>query len=101
VTYQTGGVVNGKHVRGRTYLSPLATGLDDSDGTPSPSTRAVAELFATNWLGPGSSVRGVVWSRPLMGTGEESEEFVRYGSSHDISSFTTANKFAVLRSRRD
>jgi hypothetical protein len=101
VTYRTGGIVAGKHVRGRTFLSPLGSGLQDSDGTPDAAALALAELFATTWQGPGTSVRGVIWSRPKTVPNSDPLAYVRFGSNHDITANYVSDQFAVLRSRRD
>jgi hypothetical protein len=100
VTYQTGGVVNGKHVRGRSFLSPLWFGDMESDGTITSAALNLAEGWADDWQGPGTSVRSVIWSRPVKSKTEPGE-YVRFGSSHDITSSAVLDKFAVLRSRRD
>lgn len=99
VTYRTGGVVVGKHVRGRTFLSPLAADAAAADGTPTATALGLAQDFATAWLGAGTSVRGVVWSRPVHAT--LGGPTARLGSSHDITSEYIKDQFAVLRSRRD
>jgi hypothetical protein len=101
VTDRTDGIVAGKHVRGRTFLSPLGSGLQDSDGTPTSAALALGALFSTTWRGAGTSVRGVVWSRPKIVPNSDPTAYIRFGSSHDITATYVKDQFAVLRSRRD
>jgi hypothetical protein len=102
VSYQTAGVVAGKHVRGRSFLSPLALfDLIDTDGTPNSSAIGIAQNFGNAIQGVGTGlVQAVVWSRPKISKTEPGE-YERFGSSHAITSATVIDKYAVLRSRRD
>jgi len=93
VTWRTGGIVNNKRVRGRSFLVPMGSGAIDGDGTPV----SAAITAAGNWAGlmeGGLSPYGnlVVWHRPINGAG---------GSSFIVTSHTIADQYAVLRSRRD
>jgi hypothetical protein len=101
VAFQTPGVVAGKHVRGRSFLSPLYFSLMSADGTPSDIALGLAEGWGDDIKDLASGlVKTVVWSRPKKSLVEPGE-YLRFGSNHDITSVSVADKFAVLRSRRD
>jgi hypothetical protein len=94
ITWTTGMVVNGRRLRGRTFLVPLApaTAFQD-DGT-------LAEAARVAILGAGNSIINAVggyplaiWSRPSPGAGG--------GAAGTVTSASVADSTAVLRSRRD
>jgi len=93
VTWRTGGIVNNKRVRGRSFLVPVAATKIQSDGTPTMQALTEAGQWASTMEG-GLSPYGdlVVWHRPINDLG---------GSSHIVTSHTITDQFAVLRSRRD
>lgn len=91
--WQTAGIVDGRRVRGRTFLVPLSGSMYQTDGT-------LTDIALTR-LGDGGTVMAnptgaqlVVWSRPRPDEGIA-------GSAHDVLSFRVRDKVAVLRSRRD
>jgi hypothetical protein len=93
VTWITAAIVNGRRVRGRTFLGPLSSGQMDSTGTPTGPALTHAAAFATAWTDAGlTDTSTCVWHRPVGGTG---------GSDHTILTGSVRDKFAVLRSRRD
>jgi hypothetical protein len=93
VSWKTAGIVNGRRVRGRTFLSPLDNSTADSAGTPSSSALTHANALATAWQDAGlTSTSTCVWHRPVSGAG---------GSDWTIIGATVKDKFGVLRSRRD
>lgn len=93
INWLTAEIKRGKRVRGRTFLVPLYSAAFQNDGTLNTSTlTSVAEFGdAMNDAGATDLVH-VVWSRPIAGTG---------GTKHGITGHRTADKAAVLRSRRD
>lgn len=102
VTWNTGGVVAGRHVRGRTFVVPVAVSAAGGDGTPTDPAKTAAADFGAVLLGMMSGlVQPVVWSRPKLKKDTDPQEYYRFGSNHDILTATVADKFAVLRSRRD
>lgn len=93
VTWVTADYVAGRRVRGRTYLGPLSSAINNGDGHLIGADYAVVQDFIDAWLDNGAEdVYPVVWHRPVGGSG---------GSIHDITAGTAKDKFAVLRSRRD
>lgn len=93
VTWRTEGVVNGKHVRGRTFIVPVVVGAAGGDGTPTSAALAAADAYAVDLEGAFSPWGNpVIWSRPTAS---------RAGTAWDIYMHTLSDKFAVLRSRRD
>jgi hypothetical protein len=101
VIWRTNGVVNGKHVRGRSFIVPVAANAQESDGTPIATALTFVNSFATTLISGGTSVALAVWSRPKVVPNSDPKAYVRFGSSHLVTSHTLADKFAVLRSRRD
>lgn len=101
VTWRTEGYVNGKHVRGRSYIIPLATNALASNTTPSDGVVSAAQAFAAAMNDGAVSYPMAVWSRPTYVPDSKPKEIDREGSAHYVTSSTVADKFAVLRSRRD
>lgn len=93
VTWRSVGIVNSKHVRGRTFIVPVGSDVIYMDGTPTDASLVTVAAWAASIEGalmPYGDL--VVWSRPRTG---------RAGSAHEVAQHTIADKFAVLRSRRD
>jgi hypothetical protein len=90
VNWQTGAIVAGRRLRGKTFLVPGPNG--SADGTPTTANLATLSTAATTLF---ASTGGMlVWHRPNP-----------VGSSTGVSSVVTAaqvpDKFVILRSRRD
>jgi hypothetical protein len=104
LTWRTQGIVNSKHVRGRTFVVPVGHICADDNGTPTDASLVAAGTLATgltNGLSPYGDL--VVWARPVteeMHT-KNPKLVVREGSSHIVTDCTITDQFAVLRSRRD
>lgn len=97
-TWQTGMVVAGKRLRGRTFLVPLATDAYDTDGTLLASYAAYLKSFAD---GMAALPAFCVWHRPTYtGTGPGRVNNGD-GASRLVSSGAVKDKVAVLTSRRD
>lgn len=92
VNWNTAAYKNGRRIRGRTFLVPLAAASFDSQGDLDNAT--LGDLrSATDYLTSGASpLPFVVWSRPTGGAG---------GSAEPVVSATVPDLGAVLRSRRD
>lgn len=94
ITWRTAGVRNGRRVRGRTFLVPLATSGYADDGTLGPTTlqelQDSATQLATQTAG---GVNLGVWSRPSAQGAEDGDFF-------PITAASVPDLAAVLRSRR-
>lgn len=92
IQWITAGVRNGRRVRGRTFVVPMAATGYDAAGTL--STGALSDLqggataFANDFAG------AVVYGRPTAPGASD-------GVAYDIASGRVVDKVAVLRSRRD
>jgi len=91
ITWLTGLVHQGRRVRGRTFLVPIANQQLDTNGT-------LGSAFLTNLRNAGaayiaSAVNPCVWARPDQGTTN--------GAAFSIAAASVADKVAVLTSRRD
>ena len=92
VTWNTNGVVNGRRVRGRTFIVPLGSTAYQSDGTLSSSAISTLQDGAEALVGTGFDSGFGVWSRP--GTSGA-------GSFWEVTGYRVPDMAAVLRSRRD
>lgn len=90
VNWTTGGIANGRRVRGKTFLVPLITSNYDNGSLTSSFISGANTATSTFVSAAGSDLR--VWHRPVGGSG---------GSSHAITGFSIPDLAAVLRSRRD
>lgn len=92
VNWNTAAYVNGRRVRGRTFVVPLSAGSYDSSGDLTSSALTDLRAAATDHVGRVPEAPPCVWHRPVNGAG---------GSAHVITSATVPDLGAVLRSRRD
>lgn len=92
----TAGIVDGRLVRGRANLGPVAEGLWLA-GEIQTATRTGVEAAAETHLQTPISlaIEPVVWSRPKAGTPG------RLGSQHPVLEYSVSPKAGTLRSRRD
>lgn len=90
VKWSTQGVVNGRRVRGSTFLVPLSAAQYQSDGTLLDATKGVLQT-AANTMNNAFSSGLLIWHRPVNGAG---------GSSHAVTSGEVPDKVSWLRSRR-
>lgn len=94
VTWRTGGIRNGRRIRGRTFLVPLSSTAFAPDGTLAVAFINTLEPGATALInGTGTPDLGV-WARP-SGPGATD------GVWNVVTSYSIPDMGAVLRSRRD
>lgn len=93
IGWATGVAVNGRMLKGRTFVAGISRFSLAGDGGILAETQTLLNAMAAAWNDPGTTdlVAGV-WHRPVAGAG---------GSFHGISGWTIPTKYAVLRSRRD
>lgn len=91
VTWNTGGIVNGRRLKGRTFLVPLGVQQYDSDGTLQTGTTTALNAYATAMMASGPLA---VWHRPTSAGAAD-------GTSYGVLSFRVRDKVAFLSSRRD
>lgn len=91
IGWYTGGIVNGRRLRGRTFVVPLTVNAYDLDGTLTASSLGVVQSFATALLASGGLA---VWHRPTTTTSTD-------GTSYGVLSQRVKDKVAILTSRRD
>lgn len=92
VTWTTAGVVNGRRVRGRTFLVPLSGIAYQADGTLTSSALATLNEGAEEMVGNAFESGFGIWSRP--GTSGA-------GAFFEVTGWRVPDMAAVLRSRRD
>lgn len=92
VTWNTSGVRNGRRVRGRTFLVPLAGSVYEDDGTLTSTTINTINDAAVELVGEGFDSGFCVFSRP----GADGN-----GGAYPVTGFRVPDMAAVLRSRRD
>lgn len=91
VTWNTGGIVNGRRLRGRTFLVPLCTAAYANDGTLSDTSYSALQTFAAALMATGPLA---VWHRPTTAGGSD-------GNSYGVTAYRARDKVAMLKSRRD
>lgn len=92
VTWETGEIKNGRRVRGRTFLVPLASANYDTDGTLTAAGLTDLRNAATALAGGGFSFG--IFSRPSAPGASD-------GSFHTVTSGRINDKTAILTNRRD
>jgi hypothetical protein len=94
VTWGTDSIVNGRRLRGRTFLVPLlpATAFQD-DGTLVETTRVAIQSAGTALKDAADGYPFAIWARPDPG--------VTNGVAGAVTTSSVNDKTAILRSRRD
>jgi hypothetical protein len=91
--YLTSSIINGRHVRGRSFIGPCMVSDATATGQPSlgvqSALQAAGALLGTTVVTP---IAHVVWHRPVNHAGGAAVSVVSYGAGA---------QYAVLRSRRD
>jgi hypothetical protein len=98
VSWNTGMVVAGHRLRGRTFIVPLATDAYDAAGTLSTTAITMGNAF-------GAAMNAIptfcVWHRPTHTGSGPSRVNNADGASRLVASYTLKDKVAFLSSRRD
>lgn len=93
ITWHSIGIINGRKLRGRTFLVPLGNQVFSADGTLSDSIRASIQTAANALANATTGIDLAVWHRPTPGLSDGAAAGVTHGTVND--------KGAILRSRRD
>lgn len=93
-SWGTNGVRNGRRVRGRTFVVPVAGAYYDLDGTINNTAATSLRATGAALLATGGVTDFGIWSRP-------SSKGATDGVWHAAETATLKDKVAVLRSRRD
>jgi len=94
VTWITGDVRNGRVVRGRTFIVPLAGAGYDNDGSIYGTLLTNSRTAATTMHNDSDGARLVVWVRP-------NDVIPITGGAYNVIGSNVSDKAAQLRSRRD
>lgn len=97
IRWTTAGIVNGRRVKGRTFIVPLDGDAYDSSGTLTAAAITLLNTGADNLIGDVAN-QLCVWARPFPGSVGQP---ARAGTFHIVSGRVVPDKAAVLRSRRD
>ena len=103
VDWLTATILDGRRLRGRTFIVPMSAGLYDGDGTPTTAMLDDLQAAATELITEQSS-SFVLWHRPFAGSPAVGSRPARPAHDGGHGFITTAhvpNFTAVLRSRRD
>lgn len=92
INWRTNDLRNGRRIRGRTFIVPLAGSTYQPDGTLQENTRGNIQNMADALMGGDFDSELVVWSRPINGSG---------GVAATVVQANVPDLAAVLRSRRD
>ena len=90
VSWLTGGVTNGRRVRGSTFLVPMNAASYGSDGTIDNAVLGAQNTAAQTFQTTMSSSHRI-WTRPVDGAG---------GRSHPVTGVIVPDRISWLRSRR-
>lgn len=105
INWNTGGVRNGRRVRGRTFLVPFGGSALGPDGTLDNTLRTSLIGAINTFIGPDATKPGVlgIYARPSKQHLNKAGDTVPAmpGEWFAVTSFTHPDKAAVLRSRRD
>lgn len=94
ISWGTQGVRNGRRVRGRTFMVPLASSAYDTDGTIHGTHLPVMRTAANTLHVDSNGARLVVWARP-------NGSIIPDGGAYDVITANITDKVAMLTSRRD
>lgn len=94
VNWRTGSIRNGRRIRGRTFLVPLATSVYAEDGTLSPGVQSTIQTAATALVASTGTPDLGVYARPSGPAAADGQWVVATGAN-------VPDMVAVLRSRRD
>lgn len=98
----TDDIVNGHRVSGRQFIGPTIPGTDANGSPNSTLLTAGHNLAVYNAGGTGGAPEQVVWSRPVEADSTHVPPIAgRSGSHHKVTGASVADKWGVLRSRRD
>ena len=91
--YSTSIVINGRFLRGRSFIGPLGTGANTGGVVVAATNTAL--ITASVFLGTGATASShQVWHRPTQLSPSS-------GQASAVTSYGTNTEFSVLRSRRD
>ena len=93
VSWSTGQIVNGRRLRGRTFLIPLGQTSYQTDGTLLDAVRTGIVAAGTTLSSFQDNLVLAIWHRPAPGGSD--------GVAAQVGSASVTDKAAVLRSRRD
>lgn len=93
-SWGTNGVRNGRRIRGRTFIVPLASGNYENNGTIADNVVTLLKGIGNTLIGPGGTSDFGVWARP---TSKGATDGVWYPAE----TVKVNDKVAILRSRRD
>lgn len=91
IGWQTGGIINGRRLKGRTFIAPLDAAAYDTDGTLKGSHLTSLQALAAGIMASGPLA---VWHRPTSAGAAD-------GNSYGVVSARVRDKVAFLSSRRD
>jgi hypothetical protein len=91
INWLTGGIVNGKRVRGRTFIVPLGGNCYDTDGSLTANFLTAVRAAAATLV---SASDLAIWHRPTTPGGTD-------GSAEIVSASSVNDKISYLSSRRD
>lgn len=103
VRFLTSTFLSGRRLQGRAFLSPLYSQMTDGAGTPTATAIGHGQALGAALLDVGiEQVNLVVWRRPRVAKPEATPPVTaRVGATGLVVAYSTPDKFAVLRSRRD
>lgn len=99
IEWRTSQFVNGRRVKGRSYLVPLVSTSYETDGTLIAAALTALQAAAAGLIAAPSQF--VVWHRPVEASAGPPPVEASAGSLHLVATAGVSDRVAVLRSRRD
>lgn len=91
IRWATADIVDGRVIKGRTYVPACPASQIRDDGTVEPALIAIIDALGEDLITDSGGLLSV-WHRPIAGAG---------GSEHLVTGVSGWNEWAVLRGRRD
>lgn len=93
INWRTAHVLNGRRLRGRTFIVPLTAVAYQTDGTLSDTMKTTFTNLANDLIAPTDFFPLAIWHKPAPGGTD--------GVGAQVNAASITDKTAVLRSRRD
>jgi hypothetical protein len=102
IRWETGSVVNGHRLRGRTFVVPCVSTVFDNEGTVTPTALSELQVAVTSKVATLAN-NLLIYSRPKPARTTKAGVVIaaRAGAFADVTSGVVPDKAMVLRSRRD
>lgn len=99
IVWNTGEVVDGRLLRGRTFIPGITEASVDTNGRPTSGFRTVVDGACATYIADATSLP-VVWHRPIYSGSGAGRVLVREGSYQPITSGAAKTRWSYMSGRR-